>query len=92
MTQVLVPGRAEKEYRTSDIALIQALMSLDHRPVRIEVEGNKDYPMIFYVFNEETALQDINDLLTNGDRKVSIRMVWAANQVWTMNVRRSRGN
>lgn len=90
--KVLIPGSADNEYRTSDISLIQALMSLDHRPVRIEVEGNKDYPMIYYVFNEDTALGDINDLLTNGDRQVSIRQVWAANQVWTMNVRRSRNN
>lgn len=85
-TKTIVPGKCDSEYRTSDIHMIQALMALCHRPVRIESEDG----VIHYVFDNCKVEPDVNDLLTNGDKSVSIRMVWAASQVWAMNLHRAR--
>jgi hypothetical protein len=74
------------EYSTSDITLIQALLWLRRRPVRTERDGKID----IYVFDYDECKEDIEDLLANADKQVSIRDVWAGMHVWKMNIRRSR--
>jgi len=86
----LSPGEADSEYKTSDKELVLGLLSLNHKPVRIEVDKSKDFPMIYYTFDQDMVEDDINRLMTNEEILVDIRMVWAANQVWTMNVRRAK--
>jgi len=85
-TKVLIPGEAEEEYKSTDPNLIHALMALNHIPVRIESKGN----ILSYVFDSEVIEKDMNDIMTNKDLEVSLRSVWHAQQVWSMNLHRAR--
>lgn len=85
-TNVLVEGSADKEYKTTDPKLINALMSLDHRPVRIECLEGK----VTYYFDKPKIMPDVNRIMTNEEISVSLRSVWSAQQVWAMNLHRAR--
>ena len=85
-TRVLIPGNAQDEYSSTDPNLIHALMALDHKPVRIEANGN----ILSYVFDSDVIQEDMNNILTNRDMQVSLRSVWNAQQVWSMNLHRAR--
>jgi len=84
--KTLVQGDPKEPYSTTDITLIIALMSLNHRPVEISAENG----IVQYTFENKDVEKDVKDLLTNSDKTVSIRSVWAANQVWAMNLNRAR--
>lgn len=84
--RILIPGEAGKEYKSTDPNLIHALMALDHKPVRIECTGN----ILSYVFDSEKIEGDLNQIMTNKDMTVSLRSVWSAQQVWSMNLHRAR--
>lgn len=85
-TKVLIPGEAEREYGSTDPNLIHALMALNHEPVRIECNGN----ILTYVFDSKKIEGDLNNIMTNKDLEVSLRAVWSAQQVWSMNLHRAR--
>jgi hypothetical protein len=85
-TKILIPGDAKREYKSTDPNLIHALMALEHKPVRIECNGN----ILSYIFDSEKIEPDLNQIMTNEDMQVSLRSVWSAQQVWSMNLHRAR--
>lgn len=85
-SSILVVGEADREYKSSDPKLINALMAMNHRPVRIEgLEGR-----LTYFFDTDKVQEDINRIMTNEEITVSLRSVWSAQQVWAMNLHRVR--
>jgi hypothetical protein len=84
--KILVQGSAENPYTTTDITMIIALMSMGFRPVEISAENG----IVQYTFENNVVKGAVKELMTNGNVEVSIREVWAANQVWAMNLNRAR--
>jgi len=84
--KTLVQGEAKEPYQTTDITLIIALMSLGWRPIAISADNG----IVQYTFENEDVREDVRDLLTNAPKIVTIQAVWAANQVWAMNLNRAR--
>ncbi len=84
--RTIVQGSAKSEYRTSEYKLIYGLLCAGHQPVRIEY----DMPTIYYIFDEDECGETIRKLCTNGTLTVSIQNVWAASEIWGMNLSRAK--
>jgi hypothetical protein len=78
--RIILNGETDNEYISSDIHMVQALLSLQHKPVRIFGEGGT----LFFVFDKEDITDNLTKLVSNSDVVVAIRDVWAASRVWSM--------
>lgn len=76
----ILEGKASEEYLSSDIHMIQALLSLKHQPVRIYGEGGT----LFFVFDRNEIQENLRKLVANADLQVALKDVWAASRVWSM--------
>jgi hypothetical protein len=72
-------------FETSSKDLVIGLLSLGHKPHKVESEGR----IIIYKFNKSLVHSDVNKMLTGEDIQISYHKSIAANALWAMNLTRA---
>jgi hypothetical protein len=90
MKRIIVEGSAIKEFASSEEKLVIALMSMKINPVRIEADG----VICTYFFVYEQVI-DVANLIScgdidNDDMLIPLRDLWAAQNIWKINISRAR--
>jgi hypothetical protein len=70
---------------TSSKDMVIGLLSLGHRPFKVESEGR----IIYYKFDRFAVGTDVNRMLTGDDILISYHKSIAANALWAMNLTRA---
>jgi hypothetical protein len=72
-------------FETSSKDLVIGLLSLGHKPYKVESEGR----IIFYKFPKSKVAADVTRMLTGDDIQISYHKSIAANALWAMNLTRA---
>lgn len=72
-------------FETSSKDLVVGLMSLGHKPYRVEADGR----IVYYQFNKNQVGPDANRLFTGEEILISYHKLISANAIWAMNLTRA---
>jgi hypothetical protein len=70
----------KETFETSSKDLVIGLLSLGHKPYRVESAGR----IIFYKFDRKKVSVDVNRILTGEDVQISYHKSMAASSLWAM--------
>lgn len=88
MKRIIVAGSASEEFASSEEKLVLFLISMRVYPVRIEADG----VICTYYFEHDEAIE-FADKISCGDvddLAISLRDLWAAQNIWKINLSRAR--